>query len=120
MEKSRSEKAALIIEALESKKAENISYIDIAGKSTLTDAIIICNGNGELHNRALADHLVEIAKSNKIHILGKEGMDNAKWILIDFGEIIVHIFNSSMRDYYKIEELWSKNTKTQDIEQDEN
>ncbi len=120
MEHSTVEKVKLINEWLETKKAENISYIDLHGKTNFTDAIIVCNGTAEIHNRAIADYLIDMAKENKIFVLGKEGMDNAKWILIDFGDVIVHIFNSAMRDFYKMEQLWVKENKKQDIDQDEN
>ncbi|MCB5249958.1 MAG: ribosome silencing factor [Candidatus Cloacimonadales bacterium] len=117
---STKEKIEIIIEALEAKKAENISCIDVHGKSTITDAFIICNGSGELQNRAIAEHVIEVAKSNKYIIMGKEGMENGKWVLIDLGDVIVHIFNSASRNFYKIEELWTKNLNKQGIEQNEN
>ncbi|HPM01484.1 MAG: ribosome silencing factor [Candidatus Cloacimonetes bacterium] len=119
MEHSITDKVKLIVEWLETKKAENISYINLQGKTSFTDAIIVCNGTAEIHNRAIADHVIDMAKEHKMMILGKEGMENAKWILIDLGDVIIHIFNSAMRDFYKMEQLWIKENKIQDTEQNE-
>ena len=72
--------------------------------------MIICSGSGELHNRAIADHIKEKASENKFQTPIIEGYDNGVWILIDFFDIVVHIFTEDKRKYYKIEEIWNLKT----------
>lgn len=120
MEITLEDKVKLIIEWLTEKKAENISFIDVQGKTNFTDAILICNGTAELHNRAIADHVLDRCYEYKFRILSKEGMDSGRWILIDLGDVIVHVFNDSMRDYYKLEKLYTTEKKTQESEDYEN
>jgi len=114
------DKIKLICEWLESKKAENVCFIDLLGKTHFTDGIIICNGTADIHNRAIADYIIEKAREYKFQLLSKEGMDNAQWILLDLGDVIIHIFSESSRDFYKMERLWVKENIKQDTEQDEN
>lgn len=120
MEITIENKVKLICEWLETKKAENICFIDLQGKTHFTDAIIVCNGTAEIHNRAIADYIVDQAREYKFSVLSKEGLDNAKWILIDLGDVIIHIFNEASRDFYKMEKLWLKENIKQDKEEDEN
>lgn len=119
MEINTENKVKLICEWLETKKAENVNYIDLQGKTNFTDAIIVCNGTADIHNRAIADYLIDMAKEYKFMVISKEGLDNAKWILIDLGDVIVHIFNTAMRDFYKMEQLWLKENIKQDTDQNE-
>jgi len=95
-----------IIEWAADKKAESIIHLDVKGKTDFTDSIIICNGTAELHIKAIADHILQNAKENNIQPLSVEGMNTASWILIDLADIIVHIFNSETRNYFKIEDLY--------------
>jgi len=97
-----------IIEWLNDKKAENIRTYEVQGKTDYTDVIVVCEGNADLHNKAIANHLIEMAKEHKLSVLSKEGVDNAQWILIDLGDVIVHIFLPQTRDHYKIDELFEK------------
>jgi ribosome-associated protein len=99
-----------IIEWAEDKKAEDVIAIDVQGKTSYTDIIIVCHGSNELHLKAIADNICDNAKKEKIYYLSVEGKDNAAWILIDFVDIIVHIFRESTRKYYKIEDLWKVKT----------
>lgn len=97
-----------ILEWLNDKKAENIRTYEVQGKTDYTDVIVVCEGNADLHNKAIANHLIEMAKEHKLSVLSKEGVDNAQWILIDLGDVIVHIFLPQTRDHYKIDELFEK------------
>jgi ribosome-associated protein len=89
------------------KKAENVIHIDVEGKTDFTDSIIICHGTAELHIRAIADHIKQKAHEDKIQLLAVEGMENASWVLLDFIDIIVHVFNEETRSLYKIEDLYN-------------
>jgi len=94
-------------EILEDKKASSIEIIDISEVSVLADYFIICSGTSTTHNRALADELdfkMGEAGYNMIHI---EGYESARWILLDFGDLVVHIFHAEDRKFYNLERLWS-------------
>ncbi|MBT3169504.1 MAG: ribosome silencing factor [Candidatus Cloacimonetes bacterium] len=105
------EKIRSIVEWILEKKGENTVHFDVTGKTDFTDAIIVCNGTVDIHNRAISTHIVQKAKEHKFDILSKEGLDKGEWILLDFGEIIVHIFNEQKRNLYKIEDLYKFETK---------
>ena len=107
MEKvTTTEAAALAIEALEEKKAEDIRVIDISTVSVLGDYFIIANGTNRSQIQALADNVQE--KLAKAGYLCKqtEGYQTASWVLLDFGDIIVHIFDAQNRRLYDLERIW--------------
>ena len=106
-----------VLEWLADKKAENIRTYEVKGKTDYTDLIIVCEGNSDLHSKAIANHIVDMAKEHKLYVLSKEGMENGQWILIDLADIIVHIFLPHTRDYYSIDELFEK-VKTRIPEED--
>lgn len=111
---SINEKISCLQQWISEKKGENIEVIDVTEKSSFTDYFIICSGNGEIHTKAIAKYLIEKAKENKIFIMGNEGLDNAKWILLDFIDAVVHIFDEPVRNYYKLEDLWKKKPSRDD------
>jgi len=106
MDLTMNELISRIKEWLEEKKAERVKVYDVREKSDYTDMIIVCEGSGALHNRAIAENVLEQAKSNSIYVLGKEGFDSGTWILIDLVTVIIHIFDKETREYYDIEKLW--------------
>ena len=111
-----------IINWAASKKAENIKYYDVKEFSDYTDIVVICHGTAELHNKAIAEEVMQKAKAEGIQLLAYEGLDNGTWILLDFIDIIVHIFNEETRNFYKLEDLWnisSKSIKENKINNDE-
>ncbi len=92
---------------LEDKKARDIEVIDISQVSTLADFFVICNGTSITHIKTLADELeLKMAEAGYRHN-HKEGYGSARWILMDFGEIVVHIFHEEDRSFYNLERLWS-------------
>ena len=101
-------KVEAIIEWLQEKKADNIKIYDVERKSSYTDVIIVCEGSADMHNKAIANHLIENAKENKLHVLSKEGLDFGQWILIDLADVVVHIFLPQTREYYDIDDLFEK------------
>jgi len=93
---------------LEEKKGEDIVLLDIREISDLADYFVICNGTSDRMIRALADGVREKVRE-KFSISGREeGKPMEGWLLIDFGDVIVHLFSPDRRDYYRLEELWSK------------
>jgi len=106
MELEHDESVKKIIEWASDKKSEDLIHIDVKGKTDFTDSIIICHGSAELHIKAIADNIIQKAKENNIQLLSVEGMENATWVLLDFADIIVHIFSEEKRNYYKLEDLY--------------
>lgn len=93
------------------KKAENILHYDVEDKTNYTDSIIICSGSVPLHNRAIANFILEKAKTEKMDVLSIEGKENGEWILIDLNDVIVNIFTDEKRKYYDLEDLFNNPTR---------
>lgn len=98
-------KVKAIIEWLTEKKADAISVYDLTLLHSYTDYIIVCEGQADLHVRAIGQYMLDMCKENHLHVLSKEGLDYAHWALIDMGDVIVHIFTPETREYYKIDEF---------------
>ena len=97
-----------IIEILEDKKARGITAIYVENVTILADYFIICNGTSNTHIRTLADDVEKSLRENFGQVCRhREGYNSAKWILLDYGDVIVHIFNEEERRFYDIERLWS-------------
>ena len=92
---------------LEDKKARNIEIIDISKVSTLADYFIICSGTSTIHIRTIADELDLKMNEAGINLIHKEGYESARWILLDFGELVIHIFHEEDRSFYNLERLWA-------------
>jgi len=99
------------ITALEDKKAEDISIIDISEISVLADYFIIANGSNRSQIQAMCDNVEEALGRAGNPVRQIEGYDNANWILMDFGDIIVHIFDKENRLFYDLERIWSDGKK---------
>jgi ribosome-associated protein len=100
--------ARSLITALEEKKGEDITLIDIREVTTFAEYFIICSGTSDRMLQALADAVSQQAKQ-MFGLLGRiEGQSRDGWILVDFGDAIVHLFSRDRRDYYRLEELWNK------------
>ena len=108
------ELAKKIVKALSDKKAQNIELIDISEVSQLADYFIICSGTSSTQVKALADE-VEFQVGTQPKDIGyhKEGYSDASWILLDYKDVIVHIFYGETRDFYNLEHLWSDGKKVE-------
>ena len=98
--------AALAIEALEDKKAEDIRVIDISQVSVIADYFIIANGTNKSQIQTLSDTVEEKLGKAGYFMKQKEGFRNANWVLLDFGDIIVHIFDKENRLFYDLDRIW--------------
>ena len=98
--------AALAIEALEDKKAEDIRVIDISQVYVIADYFIIANGTNKSQIQTLSDTVEEKLGKAGYFMKQKEGFRNANWVLLDFGDIIVHIFDKENRLFYDLERIW--------------
>lgn len=96
-----------ITEKLEDVKAKDIVILNVKGKSSITDYMIISTGNSSRHVNAVATHLIDEAKKNGLFVLGSEGQAEADWVVVDFNTVIVHIMQENSRALYELEKLWS-------------
>ena len=108
----RSEPAAakalkLVLESLEDSKAENVTSIDIAGKSALGDYMVVVSGRSNRHVTAIAEHLIDDLKAAGLGNPRIEGLETGDWVLLDTGDIIVHIFRPEIREFYSLEKMWA-------------
>ncbi|HHV30018.1 ribosome silencing factor [Acetivibrio mesophilus] len=101
------EMAAKIVSILEEKKAKDLNTIDIREISILADYFIICSGTSTTHIKTLADEVEEKMEQAGIELIHKEGYNSARWILLDYGDIVIHIFHEEDRGFYNLERLWS-------------
>lgn len=100
------EMARIAYDALSDKKGEDIKIIDITGVSVLADYFIIANGNSDSQLNALVDNVEEELHKAGYHLKQREGRANSSWILLDFGDIIVHVFDKDNRLFYDLERIW--------------
>ena len=96
----------MIVESLEDDKAEDLAIIDLNGKSSIADQMIIASGRSQRHVSSIADHLLRKLKETGCGQARVEGMAAADWVLIDAGDIVVHLFRPEVRDFYNLERIW--------------
>lgn len=108
--------AKIAYKALEEKKGEDIKVIDIAGVSVLADYFIIANGNNQSQVKALVDNVEEELARAGFLAKQREGYGSGSWVLLDFGDIIIHVFDKENRLFYDLERIW-RDGKTVGIEE---
>ena len=96
-----------ILVSLDDDKAENIVTIDLAGRSSLCDAAVVASGRSSRHVAAMADHLARKLKEGGYGTRPISGQGQGDWVLVDAGDVIVHLFRPEVRDYYDLEGMWS-------------
>lgn len=99
-----------IVSSLDADKAEDIVVINLAGKATIADYIVIVSGNSSRHVGALAGKLIRKLKELGLNDIDAEGVPQNDWVLVDAGDIIVHIFKPEVRQFYDIEGMWGVQT----------
>lgn len=92
---------------IEDVKGRDIIDIDVTNKSSITDALLICSGDSKRHVVSIAQNLVQQSKQAGETPLNVEGQDTGEWVLIDYGDVIVHIMQDQIRDLYQLEKLWN-------------
>ncbi|MFN3834419.1 MAG: ribosome silencing factor [Glycocaulis sp.] len=97
---------ALILRVLDDDKAEDIVSIDLTGKSPVTDFVVIASGRSNRHVGAIADHVLRAIKEGGYGAAKVEGLQAADWVLIDAGDVIVHLFRPEVRSFYDLEKMW--------------
>lgn len=96
----------IILKACDTKKAYEFALIDISKLTTVTDFFIVCSGNNEKQTVAIADEIIREMSKENILVHHKEGYETGRWILLDYGFAIVHIFHKDERAFYNLESLW--------------
>lgn len=106
----------IIYNAIEDRKGEDIRVLDISDVSVMADYFIIASGNNKNQVQAIADNVNEAMLENKLELKQTEGYNTAGWILMDYGDIIVHVFSKEERLFYDLERIW-RDGKTVEIEE---
>ena len=107
----------LAIDSLENLKAEDITVLDVQGKTTVTDWLVIATGSSSRHVKSLANIVATDAKNAGHTPLGSEGEIEGEWVLVDLGDVVVHVMQRQVREYYDLESLWSIDAlKRQEVE----
>lgn len=101
-----SELLELILNSLESDKAEDIVHIDLRGRSSIGDFMVICSGRSSRQVAAMSEKLVERIKAETGRTSKIEGKDTGDWVLIDTGDVVVHVFRPEVREFYQLEKMW--------------
>ncbi len=99
--------ARAIVDLAEEKKASNIVLLDIRKVSIIADYFVICSGNSDRQVKAIARDIEDNLEKQDIRPHSKEGLDQGRWVLLDYGDVIVHVFAPFEREYYQLEKLWS-------------
>jgi ribosome-associated protein len=104
----------IVVDALEELKAVDLKVIDLRGIAGFTDLMIIASGNSDRQVQALAGKVVEKCRMAGVRPLGVEGERGGDWILVDLGDIVLHVMRPETRDYYSLEKLWALEERRQD------
>jgi ribosome-associated protein len=102
------EKVDVVREAMDELKALDINTLHVSGKTHMTDYMVICSGTSNIHIRAIADRIVERLKEHDIKGVRREGYNEARWVLMDFGDVVAHVFDPEDRRFYALEEFWER------------
>ncbi|MRN52252.1 ribosome silencing factor [Paenibacillus sp. 19GGS1-52] len=97
----------MTLKAVEDKKAGNVVCLDLRNVSPISDYFVICHGNSDVQVQAIATEVRKVVHEAGGVIRGIEGMNSGRWVLMDLGDVVVHIFHRDEREYYNIERLWS-------------
>jgi len=101
------EKAVLIMEAMDEKKAVDPVRVDVRARTIMTDSLIIASGNSIIHIRSIADAVIEKLRDNGIKSKRLEGYEHGSWVLLDYGDVIIHVFAPEEREFYRLEAYWT-------------
>jgi len=104
----------IAVNALEDLKGQDIVTLDVSELSDVMDTLIICTGTSSRQVKSLAENVVEDGKEAGIRPIGVEGMETGEWVLVDYGDLVVHVMQAQVRGFYELEKLWSMTPNTRD------
>jgi ribosome-associated protein len=96
-----------VVDALDELKAKDVREIDVRGKTSIADLLVIASGTSARHVKSIADEVLRFAKKAGVHPLGVEGEGEGEWVLVDLGDVIVHVMLPRIREFYGLERLWT-------------
>ena len=96
----------VVVNALDDLKAVDVRVLDVRDKTSITDVMVIATGTSNRHVKSLSDNVMVKAKERDVQPLGAEGLENGEWALIDLGDVVVHVMQAEVRDFYQLEKLW--------------
>jgi ribosome-associated protein len=102
----------LILASADDMKAEDTLTIDLTGKTTIADSMVVTSGRSNRHVGAIADRVLEDLRKAGVPDLRVEGMPHCDWVLIDAGDVIVHVFRPEVRAFYQLEKMWARGGRT--------
>jgi ribosome-associated protein len=100
------ERLHIIVEAAESKKAENVEVLDLQERTLMADYFVVCSGGSSLQIRAIVDGILDALADNGMKHPRVEGYTESKWVLVDAGDVVVHVFAKDEREFYDLESIW--------------
>jgi len=105
----------LVESSLDGDKAENVVVIDLTGKTAIADSLVIASGTSQRHVSSMAEHIQRALKTAGLKRIAVEGAGQSDWVLIDAGDVIIHLFRPEVRDFYGLEKLWSPPPGADDV-----
>jgi ribosome-associated protein len=106
-----------VVDAVEELKARDVIEIDVRGKSSVTDFMVVASGTSTRHVKSIADEVVRFAKKLDVQPLGVEGEREAEWVLVDLGDVVVHVMLPRVREFYALERLWTVGDQPPEFEE---
>lgn len=97
----------LVLESLENMKARDIVVLDVRGKTSITDFMVIASGTSDRHVKSIAESVAFSSKQSGVAPIGSEGMTEGEWALVDLNGVVVHVMQAKVRDFYQLERLWA-------------
>ena len=99
--------AGLVTAALDDIKAQDVQLLDVRKLTSIMDFMIVATGTSDRHVRSIADKVIEAVEEKGVKALGIEGADEAEWVLVDLGDVVLHVMQRKVRDLYQLEKLWA-------------
>ena len=96
-----------VVDALEDIKAQDVQVLDVRKLTPIMDFMIVATGTSDRHVRSIADRVIEAVEEKSVKALGVEGADGGEWVLVDLGDVVVHVMQRKVRELYQLEKLWA-------------
>ncbi|MFM2486321.1 ribosome silencing factor [Celerinatantimonas yamalensis] len=101
-----------VVDKIEDMKGRDVAVLDVHQQSTITDHMVVCSGNSKRHVQSIAQNILNEAKLAHLTVIGSEGGDAGEWVLVDLGDVVIHVMQDESRDFYQLEKLWKPQTES--------